>query len=121
MSTEISATSTEPGAIGSSGNDDEGGHSVLVKTSDNDQSDGSTGLEVVAGSALIGLPLQLDVMVPVPSFRVEHLLALEKGIVLESQWHHADDLPLWCGGTQLAWTEFEMVDQKLAVRVTRVS
>lgn len=71
-------------------------------------------------SPLSGLPMQLDVTVPVPQFRVEDLLALEKGVVIESRWSHADDVPVWCGGAQLVWTEFEVLGQKLAVRVTRL-
>jgi flagellar motor switch/type III secretory pathway protein FliN len=71
-------------------------------------------------SPLSALPLQLDVTVPIPSFRVRDLLALDKGTVLESEWPHAEDVPVWCGGVQLVWTEFEVVDEKLAVRVTRV-
>jgi flagellar motor switch protein FliM len=66
------------------------------------------------------LPLQLDLRVPLPSFRVHHLLSLEKGQVIESAWPHTEDLPLWSGGVHLVWTEFEVVDQKLAVRVTRL-
>lgn len=69
---------------------------------------------------LAGLPLQLDVSVPVPNFRVRDLLALEKGTVLTTAWPHAEDVPVWCGGSQLVWTEFEVVDNVLAVRVTRV-
>jgi flagellar motor switch protein FliN len=67
------------------------------------------------------LPLQLDLRVPLPSFRVQQLLALEKGQVIETVWPHTEDLPLWSGGIQLVWTEFEVVDQKLAVRVTRLA
>jgi flagellar motor switch protein FliN/FliY len=70
--------------------------------------------------ALAGLPLQLDVSVPVPNFRIRDLLALEKGAIFESSWPHAEDVPVWCGGAQLVWTEFEVVDDTLAVRVTRV-
>jgi hypothetical protein len=66
------------------------------------------------------LPLQLDLLVPLPSFRVQNLLSLEKGQVIESAWPHTEDLPLWSGGVHLVWTEFEVVDQKLAVRVTRL-
>jgi len=76
---------------------------------------------VAVDSPMAGLPMQLDVTVPIPFFRVENLVTLEKGAVLESHWHHADDVPLWCGGAQLAWTEFEVVDRKLAVRLTRIS
>jgi len=66
------------------------------------------------------LPLQLDLRVPLPSFRVQNLLSLEKGQVIETAWPHTEDLPLWSGGVHLVWTEFEVVDQKLAVRITRL-
>lgn len=71
-------------------------------------------------SMLSGLPMQLDVTVPVPEFRVGDLLALEKGAVIETRWPHTDDVPVWCGGAQLVWTEFEVLGRKLAVRVTRL-
>ena len=51
---------------------------------------------------------------------MQNLLTLEKGQVIESAWSHTEDLPLWSGGVHLVWTEFEVVDQKLAVRVTRL-
>lgn len=72
-------------------------------------------------SPLAGLPMQLDVTIPVPKFRVQDLLALEKGAVLDTRWLHGEDVPVWCGGTQLVWTEFEVVEQKIAVRVTRLA
>lgn len=64
--------------------------------------------------------MQLDVTIPVPSFRVQDLLALEKGAVVETEWQPGEDVPVWCGGSQLVWSEFEVIDQKLAVRVTRL-
>jgi len=73
----------------------------------------------VAGLAM-RLPLQLDLRVPLPSFRVLNLLSLEKGQIIESAWPHTEDLPLWSGDVHLVWAEFEVVDQKLAVRVTRL-
>jgi len=75
---------------------------------------------IPADSVLAGLPLQLDVTIPIPSFRVGGLLGLDKGAVIESGWPHTDDVPVWCGGSQLAWTEFEVVNDKLAVRLTRI-
>ena len=66
------------------------------------------------------LPVELDVAVPIRNFRVRNLLALEAGVVLESQWGHGEDVPLACGRVQLAWTEFEVVDTQLAVRLTRL-
>jgi flagellar motor switch protein FliN/FliY len=66
------------------------------------------------------LPVQLNVAIPLPKFRVRDLLALTKGAVLETGWLPSDDVPLWCGKVQLVWLEFEVVDQDLAVRVTRL-
>lgn len=66
------------------------------------------------------LPVELDVAVPVPEFRVRHLLALEPGNVIESQWSYGNDVPLASGDVQLAWSEFEVIDNQLAVRVTRL-
>ena len=71
-------------------------------------------------SPLAGLPMQLDVTIPISSFRVRDLLTLDRGSVLASQWPHTDDVPVWCGGSQLVWSEFEVIDEKLAVRVTRL-
>ncbi len=66
------------------------------------------------------LPVEVDVAVPVRDFRVRNLLALEPGVVVESQWGHGEDVPLGCGEVQLAWSEFEVVDTQLAVRLTRL-
>jgi flagellar motor switch/type III secretory pathway protein FliN len=71
---------------------------------------------------LVGrLPVELDVAVPVREFRVRHLLALEPGTLIESRWNHGNDLPLAAGDVTLAWTEFEVIETCLAVRVTRLA
>ena len=67
------------------------------------------------------LPVELDVAVPVRDFRVRNLLALEAGQLMESQWGHGEDVPLAAGEVQLAWSEFEVVESQLAVRVTRLA
>ena len=66
------------------------------------------------------LPVELDVAVPLKDFRVRNLLALQPGTVVESQWSQGDDLPLGSGDVQLAWSEFEVVDSQLSVRLTRL-
>jgi len=66
------------------------------------------------------LPVELDVAVPVRDFRVRNLLALQPGQVIETQWAHGTDMPLATGEAQLAWSEFEVVDSQLAVRLTRL-
>jgi flagellar motor switch/type III secretory pathway protein FliN len=69
---------------------------------------------------LARLPIELDVAVPVREFKVRNLLALEAGHVIESQWPSSEDLPLASGAVQLAWTEFEVIETDLAVRITRL-
>ena len=66
------------------------------------------------------LPVELEVAIPVRGFRVRNLLALAPGAMVESQWIHGEDVPLGAGDVQLAWSEFEVVDTQLAVRLTRL-
>ena len=71
--------------------------------------------------ALGQLPVELDVAIPIRQFRVRNLLALEAGQVIETRWGNAEDLPLAVGDVQLAWCEFEVVNNRLAVRLTRLA
>jgi flagellar motor switch protein FliN/FliY len=75
-------------------------------------------LEVMGPVAL--LPVELDVAIPVRDFRVRQLLALEPGHLIETQWHNGDDVPLAAADVQLAWSEFEVIESELAVRITRL-
>ena len=76
---------------------------------------------IALGSPVGLLPVELDVAVPVREFRVRDLLALDRGQVIETQWGHGEDVPLASGEVQLAWSEFEVVDSQLGVRVTRLA
>jgi len=75
---------------------------------------------IAPDSPVVRLPVELDVSVAVADFRVRNLLALEPGQVIESQWGQGQDVPLACGEVRLAWSEFEVVDSQLAVRLTRL-
>ena len=77
--------------------------------------------ESVFQAPILHLPVELGVAVPVRAFRVCQLLALAPGEVIETQWGHGDDLPLSVGEVQLAWSEFEVVETRLAVRITRLA
>jgi hypothetical protein len=78
-------------------------------------------VEIDAESVVGRLPVELEVSVPVHDFRVRNLLALEPGALVGSQWSHGDDLPLSAGDVHLAWTEFEVVVNILAARITRIA
>jgi flagellar motor switch protein FliN/FliY len=75
---------------------------------------------IVLSAPIARLPVELDVAVPVRDFRVRNLLVLEPGQLIETQWAHGEDMLLAAGGVQLAWSEFEVVDSQLAVRLTRL-
>ncbi|MGA7343865.1 MAG: FliM/FliN family flagellar motor C-terminal domain-containing protein [Terracidiphilus sp.] len=77
--------------------------------------------EMTLSSPVARLPVGLDVMVPVRDFRVRNLLALEPGHLIETHWGNGEDVPLNSGDVLLAWSEFEVVDTQLAVRVTRLA
>lgn len=77
--------------------------------------------ESAFGAPAARLPVELDVAIPVRDFRVRRLLALAPGQLIESQWGHGDDVPLAAGDVQLAWSEFEVVETQLMVRVTRLA
>ena len=74
-----------------------------------------------ADSPLARLPVELDVSIPVHGFKVRNLLAVRPGEVIETQWVNGEDLPIAAGEVQLAWSEFEVIDTQLAMRVTRLA
>ncbi|WP_263359577.1 FliM/FliN family flagellar motor C-terminal domain-containing protein [Acidicapsa ligni] len=67
------------------------------------------------------LPVGMAVAIPVREFRVRNLLTMAPGEVIGTQWANGEDLPLNSGDVQLAWSEFEVVDTRLAVRITRLA
>jgi len=69
---------------------------------------------------LCRLDLMLAVEIPLIRFKVQDLLRLSEGQVFESAFSDTEDVPLRVGDVQLGWTEFEVVDQKIALRLTRL-
>jgi hypothetical protein len=80
-----------------------------------------SGVAIPSNGVAARLPVEVDVGVPVRDFRVRNLLTLAPGLVVESQWGHGEDVPLASGDVQLAWTEFEVIETQLAVRLTRLA
>ncbi len=66
-------------------------------------------------------PLLFEVRLPIRNLRVKDILAIEKGRIFETEWPGDEDIPGSCGGVQLVWTEFEVIERRLAVRVTRMA
>ncbi len=64
------------------------------------------------------LPCTLALEVAVVRFTVRMLLELAPGTVLETSCHQSMDIPLRVNGLLLAWSEFEVVGERLAARIT---
>jgi len=64
------------------------------------------------------LPFTLSVEIPVVRFTVGDLLGLRTGSIVETGCHQTGDLPLRASGQLIGWTEFEVVGDRPAVRIT---
>jgi len=67
------------------------------------------------------LPCTLALDIPVVRFTVRDLLGLTQGTIVETAYHQSSDLPLRVNGQLVGWTEFEVVGERLAVRLTDLS
>lgn len=67
------------------------------------------------------LPAELTLDIPVVGFRVRDLLSLREGMIVETLCHHTSDIPLRVNGALIGWTEFEVVGDRLAVRITELA
>ena len=64
------------------------------------------------------LPCTLALEVPLVNFTVENLLKLQPGSLVHTGCHQSSDLPLNVNNILMAWTEFEVVGDRLAARIT---
>lgn len=71
--------------------------------------------------SVLGLPCELSVELPLPNFRVADLMKLRAGSVIDTGWHLGQDIPWRINGTLIGWSEFEVVNHRLAVRLTELA
>ena len=64
------------------------------------------------------LPCTLTLDIPVVRFTIGDLLALTRGSIVETACHHTSDVPLRVNQLLIGWTEFEVIGDRLAVRIT---
>ncbi|HWR36683.1 MAG TPA: FliM/FliN family flagellar motor C-terminal domain-containing protein [Clostridia bacterium] len=70
---------------------------------------------------MLSLPCQLTLELRVPAFTVRSLLRLEKDTVIDTKWSQGTDIPLRANGQLIGWTEFEVVGERLALRLTELA
>ena len=64
------------------------------------------------------LPCTLTLELPVVRFTIGDLLTLTTGSIVETACHHTSDVPLRVNKLLIGWTEFEVIGDRLAVRIT---
>ena len=67
------------------------------------------------------IPMRLSAAIPLRGLKVRDMVALKAGSLVMSDWICGEDVPLKIGDVQLCWSEFEVVEQRLAIRVTRLA
>ena len=77
--------------------------------------------EHISWPLLACLTVKLQAGVTLPRFKVRDLLRLEVGQVVESESQDSEDVLLKVGQVQLGWSEFEVIEQQLAIRLTRLA
>jgi flagellar motor switch protein FliN/FliY len=67
------------------------------------------------------LPCLLTIEISVPGFTVADLVQLACGRIIATRSTVGQDVPLRINGELIAWSEFEVVQNRLAVRLTELA
>jgi flagellar motor switch protein FliN/FliY len=67
------------------------------------------------------LSCQLSLEIPIPGFTIASLLRLSANDVIDTHWLQGSDVPLQVNGVLIGWTEFEVIDDHLAARLTQIA
>jgi flagellar motor switch protein FliN/FliY len=67
------------------------------------------------------LPCLLTIEISMPGFTIADLVHLEPGRILAAHWTVGQDVPLRINDQLIAWSEFEVVQSRLAVRLTELA
>jgi len=67
------------------------------------------------------LRCNLGVEIRVPEFTVRELLRLEVNSLVDSRSVSSADLPVRVNGELIGWAEFELVGERLGVRITEIA
>jgi len=76
--------------------------------------------EEAAWTHVKGLPCRLSVEVPIPRFTVRKLLDLAPGVILDTCFEEGSHVPVLVNGQMIAWGEFDVLDEILAIRLTEL-
>ena len=66
------------------------------------------------------LPCRLSVEIPIQHFTVRQLLDLAPGAILDTHYEEGSHVPVIVNGQLIAWGEFDVVEEILAIRLTEL-
>jgi len=78
----------------------------------------STSSEIDPLDTIPWLPCTLSLELPVVRFTIGDLLTLIEGSIVETACHQTSDIPLRVNQLLIGWTEFEVIGDRLGVRIT---
>ncbi len=67
------------------------------------------------------LKCNITLDLPVVDFTIRSLLELRAGAIVETACKATSDVPVRVNGTLIGWTEFEVIGNNLAVRITELA
>ena len=63
---------------------------------------------------------RLSVEIPIQRFTVRQLLELAPGAILDTHYDEGSHVPVVVNGQLIAWGEFDVVEETLAIRLTEL-
>jgi len=69
---------------------------------------------------VLELPCRLCVALDIPQFTIRDLLSLHVNSVINTQRGEGAHVPVLVNGVMVGWAEFDVIDNRLAVRLTEM-
>ncbi len=69
---------------------------------------------------VLELPCHLQVELEVPGFRIRDLLSLDVDSIVDTQRREGAHVPVRVNRVMVAWAEFDVMEDRLAVRLTEI-
>jgi flagellar motor switch protein FliN/FliY len=70
---------------------------------------------------VLELPCHLGVELQVPGFTIRDLLSLDVDSVVDTERREGAHVPVVVNGVMVAWAEFDVMEDRLAVRLTEIA
>jgi len=70
---------------------------------------------------ICALPVTISAEIKTARIKVKDLFELHAGQVIECEWPETEDIPVQAGGVVVGWSEFEVTEKQLMIRLTRLA